>query len=337
MHSGLVVEKKAPGPGPAVKVDAHVPSHCCDVKVVSSGHVFISELTQADLSVASGGGDIKMGKVKANRIDAASGGGRITADQLTGSCEIFSQGGDVHLKTVIGTKMKFESGGGSLNLSSLYGEQLAVDSAGGPVIVEVLHVSGRSDISTSGGPVLIGGMDGRLTVTSGGGDVVVHMDANARDLEIISQGGSVSVVLPHTHSGFDVLIKAKGGVDAVPLRMAKLCKGCSADDWVEGSLAPSTPLGSTPISGKRSRSLAVVTDPSYAIPAGSSASGSEDAAGEMAGDVAELMAGGAAGALRGSLRIDAGEGSVSLGQASWGDVMVARSARNEKRAMSSAA
>jgi len=133
------------------------------------------------------------------------------------------------------TDVTLSSGGGDQTVSGLAGN-VALSSDGGNIAVS--DVGGNASVSTGGGDLAASGLAGRLTFStgggnisgnplaslyvnaqSGGGDVSLVFTQPPRNLDIVSGGGNINVVLPHGDTAYDISTSSGGGNISEPVNI----------------------------------------------------------------------------------------------------------------------
>ncbi len=142
------------------------------------------------LSVGDCGLDATLWVPPGTGVTLSSGGGDLTVSGLDRGADLSSGGGNISVSGVAG-KVTVSSGGGDVNAEDL-GGTLSFSTDGGNV--------GGTALSSPG-----------TNIASGGGDVTLTFTAAPRDLEIRSDGGNVTVVLPRTQAGYAVTTNSDGG------------------------------------------------------------------------------------------------------------------------------
>jgi len=198
--------------GAALHMKAWVPERFCSVDITAEGAaVAVRSVIEASLRVHSGGGDVKLGTVRASDAEVSTGGGALDGAITAYTVAVATGGGPLQLKRLVGRRVELDSAGGDVGLRVVYGDDIVVRSGGGAVTINSAKISESGVVHSGGGAVNVLGADGRLTLRSGGGNVEVQMHAEAQSVDIDSGGGSVGVALP-TDCAFRLRAAAGGGV-----------------------------------------------------------------------------------------------------------------------------
>lgn len=163
------------------------------------GNVRITR-NRGSLQGRTGGGDVRIentgaraatGAATAEVISVRTGGGDIELLDLPGGADVSTGGGDIDIRSARGP-VTAQTGGGEIWVGS---------------------VDGSVDARTGGGDIDIDSAAGSVRLITGSGDVTVAIAAGsgARNVEISSGQGSVTLDLPADFSGdFDVQIDSRG-------------------------------------------------------------------------------------------------------------------------------
>jgi hypothetical protein len=150
----------------------------------------------------SNGGDISASDFSSGTTLWAQ-GGNVTAASLTGDVHVDTGGGDLTATGLAGTLL-VDSEGGNINAGNWTSSHLMqVDTGGGDLTVNGL--SGDLQLNTEGGNVEASGMASDVAdMNSGGGDVTLTLTQAPQNLQIIAEGGNVTVVLPPGGQKYDI-------------------------------------------------------------------------------------------------------------------------------------
>ncbi len=176
-----------------------------------------------DLSIASGGGHLKIQPVDGD-VTIETGGGHINFDRITGAFKAVSGGGHVEGGS-LESGGSVRTGGGHVNVRGADGD-LKVETGGGHI--EVGDVRGELTVSTGGGHVSADKVEGSLTAKSGGGHVgskgvggdasvstgggKVELDDVAGFVKVSTGGGHVRVSLAEGNSAGADISTVEGGI-----------------------------------------------------------------------------------------------------------------------------
>ena len=168
--------------------------------------------TQTALSLYTLGGDVQAGSYLGHLM-LSTDGGNVNADNLGGNLVIYTEGGDLSSNVLTGT-IQARTDGGNVNASDLSGT-VQVSTQGGDLSSNVM--SGNLQFFTAGGNVNGNSVSARqVYVQSQGGDVTLVFTVPPTNLQILSGGGNVNVVLPHGDTKYNLVTSPAGGNDNYP-------------------------------------------------------------------------------------------------------------------------
>ncbi len=230
---------------------------------------FEGETMGGDLSLSELRGNVELSTMGGNvgltgsSLDGAIStmGGNVNLKETAGSLTVKTMGGNLTFDTVsggvkaetMGGNVSFTHGGGSgsapedvVRLSTMGGD-IQVDEApegaeletmGGDITLGSAAV--RVKATTMGGDIELGEVDGAVHASTMGGDVSVRIvergGAQSRDVEISSQGGDITLVVPDGFSmDVDVEITWTRGFSEPPEIESDFPLSIETSDWVEGA------------------------------------------------------------------------------------------------------
>jgi len=146
---------------------------------------------QADVSVATSGGEVQLSRLNgAARLRTS--GGRVRAEDVVGDVHARTSGGSVRVTRVRGT-VDAGTSGGSIEIATIAGDVRAGTSGGG---ITIDAASGDVSAETSGGGIRVRGAGGRVEAHTSGGPVEVNFaPGNARGGELSTSGGGVTAAV----------------------------------------------------------------------------------------------------------------------------------------------
>jgi Putative adhesin len=116
---------------------------------------------------------------------------------------------DGTLAVPAGTALNLSSNGGNLSVSGLTGS-VTLHSDGGDVTAQSL--TGDIAVSTNGGNILGEDLSGQdLTAHSDGGDVTLTFSQAPVKVSVSTDGGNITVTLPHNQDGYALSTGTNGG------------------------------------------------------------------------------------------------------------------------------
>jgi hypothetical protein len=154
------------------------------VTLWSNGGNITASGFSSGVSLSAAGGNVNATNLAGN-LQLDSGGGDLTANGLTGALQIATEGGNVDGDDWAGTgTTRVDTGGGDMTLNGLTGNfQLSAE--GG-------------NVDASGVAAALVGMD------SGGGDVTLALTQVPQNLQITTEGGNITVILPLGSTTYDI-------------------------------------------------------------------------------------------------------------------------------------
>jgi len=156
---------------------AGVPARTAVTLSTNGGNATVGGLA-APVSASTNGGDLTVSSLTEGGT-LSSDGGNVTATGITGETTILSAGGDVNADQVTGN-LDVSTDGGNIQGTALSSPDISADTNMG-----------------GGGPP--------------GGDVDLTLSSVPKNLQIVSGGGNVTLILPPGGASYDVRINADGG------------------------------------------------------------------------------------------------------------------------------
>jgi len=154
------------------------------VTLWSNGGNITASGFSSGVSLSAAGGNVNATNLAGN-LQLDSGGGDLTANGLTGTLQIATEGGNVDADDWAGTgTTRVDTGGGDMTLNGLTGN-FQMSAEGG-------------NIDASGIASALVGMD------SGGGNVTLALTQVPQNLQITTEGGNVTVILPLGSTTYDI-------------------------------------------------------------------------------------------------------------------------------------
>ena len=149
---------------------------------------------QTAVTLWSNGGNITASGFS-NGMTLSAAGGNVNATNLAGNVQLDSGGGDLTANGLTGT-LQIATEGGNIDGDNWAGNGTTrVDTGGGDMTVNGL--TGNFQMSAEGGNVDVSGVASALVgMDSGGGDVTVALTQVPQNLQITTEGGNVTVILP---------------------------------------------------------------------------------------------------------------------------------------------
>jgi hypothetical protein len=124
------------------------------------------------------------------QVDLTSGGGNVQASGIKGNVTLDTGGGDVTLSS-IDSDTDLSTGGGNVTAADL---------------------GGIMKFTTDGGDVDVNGLSSpHVTLETGGGNVTLVFTKVPAYLKIISSGGDINVLLPHSTAQYAISAITRGG------------------------------------------------------------------------------------------------------------------------------
>jgi Putative adhesin len=149
---------------------------------------------QTAVTLWSNGGNITASGFS-NGMTLSAAGGNVNATNLAGNLQLDSGGGDLTANGLTGI-LQIATEGGNIDGDNWAGNGTTrVDTGGGDLTVNGL--TGNFQMSAEGGNVDASGVASALVgMDSGGGDVTVALTQVPQNLQITTEGGNVTVILP---------------------------------------------------------------------------------------------------------------------------------------------
>jgi Putative adhesin len=149
----------------------------------------------AGLTLSSGGGNLTVPGV-AQTVNLTSDGGDVSVSGVPGAATVLTGGGDLTAGDMSGT-LRFTTDGGDVNGNDLAAPTLSTDSGGGNVNLVFTKVPANLNIISDGGDV----------------NIVVPRGATAYRISATADGGDDSVSVPESSSSGDQINVDSGGGD----------------------------------------------------------------------------------------------------------------------------
>jgi len=157
---------------------------------------------QTAVTLWSNGGNITASGFS-NGMTLSAAGGNVNATNLAGNVQLDSGGGDLAANGLTGT-LQIATEGGNIDGDNWAGTGTTrVDTGGGDMTVNGL--TGNFQMSAEGGNVDASGVASALVgMDSGGGDVTLALTQVPQNLQITTEGGNVTVILPLGSTTYDI-------------------------------------------------------------------------------------------------------------------------------------
>lgn len=157
---------------------------------------------QTAVTLWSNGGNITASGFS-NGMTLSAAGGNVNATNLAGNVQLDSGGGDLAANGLTGT-LQIATEGGNIDGDNWAGNGTTrVDTGGGDLTVNGL--TGNFQMSAEGGNVDASGVASALVgMDSGGGDVTLALTQVPQNLQITTEGGNVTVILPLGSTIYDI-------------------------------------------------------------------------------------------------------------------------------------
>ena len=160
-----------------------------------------------DLDVTTSGGSVSVRDLDGD-VDISTSGGSVDLCHIGGPVEVSTSGGSITLQSSTVTA-DLSTSGGSITIGDVDGD-ITARTSGGSVKVE--RAAGDVDISTSGGSIQLADIGGAVNASTSGGSVRAAFSRQpSADSEISSSGGSVVVSLADG-LGFELDARGSSGV-----------------------------------------------------------------------------------------------------------------------------
>jgi hypothetical protein len=147
------------------------------------------------VTLSTGGGDIAIAGTGGN-VSLSSDGGNVTVSGVGGNASVSTGGGDLTASTLAG-QLRFDTEGGNINADTLTAPYLKAESGGGDVSLVFTRPPGNLDITSDGGNVT----------------VVLPHGATTYRVATTPDGGNVTDGVPTSTSASDTITIDSGGGD----------------------------------------------------------------------------------------------------------------------------
>jgi len=147
------------------------------------------------VTLSSGGGDIALAGI-GGPVNLSSSGGNVTVSGVGGNASVSAGGGDLTASTLAG-RLTFDTEGGNINADTLTAPYLRAESGGGDVSLVFTRPPGSLNIASDGGNVT----------------VVLPHGATTYRVATTPDGGNVSVGVPTSDSATDTITISSSGGD----------------------------------------------------------------------------------------------------------------------------
>jgi hypothetical protein len=193
------------GSGCGLNAALDVPSRTAVTLWSDGGDISVSGFT-SPMTLQSGGGNITASNLAGDlRLDTGggdltfSGLGGLAGARLTGNIQIFTEGGNVSASNLgnVSSSLQLDTGGGDVSANGVFGQ------------AKLLTEGGNINLDFVGSPT--------FNADSGGGDVTLNFTERPVNVQITTDGGNVTVVLPPGGIGYDILTPGlDGGTVNIP-------------------------------------------------------------------------------------------------------------------------
>jgi hypothetical protein len=192
--SGINVDLNCDGVASNCGADAtlSVPARTAVTLNSGGGDISVSGFT-SPMTLSADGGNMTASNLTGNlRLD--TGGGDLTGSGLTGNVQISTEGGNVSASNLGNSSatLRLDTGGGDITGNGLSGQ-----------VQQLLTEGGNINLNFLASP--------QFNADSGGGDVTVNFTQTPVNVQITTDGGNVTVILPPGDTKYDILTPATDG------------------------------------------------------------------------------------------------------------------------------
>jgi hypothetical protein len=175
-----------------VNANLDVPANTGVTLWSNGGDIDVSGFS-SDMTLSAGGGNVTASNLTGD-LKLDTGGGDLTGSGLSGQINIAADGGNVSTSNLDGTSgtMTIDTGGGDLTANSVTGNFVSFSAEGG-------NISGEGVAAP------------HATIESGGGDVTLAFAVVPQNLQIVADGGNVTVILPLGSTTYNIVANTQGG------------------------------------------------------------------------------------------------------------------------------
>ena len=124
-------------------------------------------------------------------VSADTGGGNVSATGISGQFTISTDGGELSASDLTGD-LSLTTGGGNITATSVTAPQLTAHTDGGDITATAVQV-------------------GQVIANTGGGDVEIVFTKVPRDVQVSTDGGNVTIIVPPGPTQYRVLPTSDGG------------------------------------------------------------------------------------------------------------------------------
>ena len=225
------------------------------------GRIFMDTIG-GDTAARTGGGEIKIGRVKGN-LRATSAGNGISVGQVDGDVWCETSGGEVVVERA-GGAIHAVTGGGNVYIGE-GGSSVSAKSDGG--LIDVQHAAGMVDAETRGGSIQVGGakgarcesaagairirnLSGALNVRTALGSILTELLAGVpfEQSSLVTGQGDITVLIPSNLAvSIEAINESRGRMarivsDFPQFRVTTVNSGPAPAMWAEGSLNGGGPM-----------------------------------------------------------------------------------------------
>jgi hypothetical protein len=130
-------------------------------------------------------------------VSADTSGGNVTALGLSGQVTISTDGGELKATGLTGD-LTLRTGGGNISATTVAGSQVTADTSGGEMTA--------TSVTTP-----------QVIANTGGGDAQIVFTTVPRDVQVSSEGGEVTIIVPHGSTLYHVITATDGGNPAIDI------------------------------------------------------------------------------------------------------------------------
>jgi Toastrack DUF4097 len=170
-------------------------SYSCSREFGSCGlNATLSVPAETTVSVDSGGGNVSAAGIS-GPVTLSTDGGDLAADDMTGDLTLTTGGGNINATTVDAPELTADTAGGEITATSVRAGQVIADTGGGDV--EIVFTKVPHDVQ----------------VTTDGGNVTIIVPRGTTQYHVIptTDGGNINTLIPTSHSSPNLITATTGG------------------------------------------------------------------------------------------------------------------------------
>jgi hypothetical protein len=197
-------------------VNYTIPASASRVSVsVSAGNVVLRQVSHGQGGVTGSGSYSLIRPRITERYSGGEASFGYTCRDISGNCYL-----NASVKVPSGAAVSVSTNGGNVTAYGITGAtgRVSLSADGGDVTAS--QVAGVLSLSTDGGDIHATGVAStQVTANTDGGDIEIVFTRPPGDVKVTTDGGNITIVVPHGTTSYDVSTSADGGniTDSVPI------------------------------------------------------------------------------------------------------------------------